>query len=129
MIHLTPLTPPTLTPLTPHPSQVKGQVGSKIALSPGGFPAMSPLAMELAALGGGAAGAEEEEEEEALSCGVCREGYKGRPGELLGMYCYCRWAGGGERGRVCCWGCVVCVMYWCVVCVMYWCVVCGNACC
>uniref|UniRef100_A0A061RK46 E3 ubiquitin-protein ligase UBR4 n=1 Tax=Tetraselmis sp. GSL018 TaxID=582737 RepID=A0A061RK46_9CHLO len=48
----------------------------------------------------------EDEEQEDLCCMVCREGYKLRPAELLGAYCFCKrvhcpTAGGpGGRGPV-----------------------------
>ena len=33
---------------------------------------------------------DEEDEDGALVCRVCREGYKSRPRELLGVYCFCK---------------------------------------
>jgi hypothetical protein len=99
-----PAPPPPPPPPASCYLQVPTGSGAKIALSPGGPPALSPLAMELAALGGGGGGGGGGDDEEALCCGVCREGYSSRPSELLGLYCYCRWGQGGQGGGAPHWG-------------------------
>jgi hypothetical protein len=66
--------------------------GFKILPSPGGVPALSPLAAELAALESSV----EDEEAAGGACMVCREGYTLQPGTLLGCYCYCRVAAAAE---------------------------------
>jgi E3 ubiquitin-protein ligase UBR4 len=65
--------------------------GVRILPSPGGVPALSPLAAELAALEGSA-----EDDEGGNVCMVCREGYALQPATLLGCYCFCRVAAAAE---------------------------------
>jgi hypothetical protein len=76
--------------------QVQGSAASggglRILPSPGGVPALSPLAAELAALEGGAV----EEDEAGGVCMVCREGYGLQPSSLLGCYCFTRVAPAAE---------------------------------
>jgi hypothetical protein len=66
--------------------------GFKILPSPGGVPALSPLAAELAALESSL----DDEETAGGACMVCREGYCLQPSTLLGCYCYCRVAAAAE---------------------------------
>ncbi|KAF6258322.1 E3 ubiquitin-protein ligase UBR4-domain-containing protein [Scenedesmus sp. NREL 46B-D3] len=66
--------------------------GFRILPSPGGVPALSPLAAELAALESSV----DAEEAAGGACMVCREGYCLQPGALLGCYCYCRVAAAAE---------------------------------
>jgi hypothetical protein len=66
--------------------------GFKILPSPGGVPALSPLAAELAALESPL----DDEETAGGACMVCREGYCLQPSTLLGCYCYCRVAAAAE---------------------------------
>lgn len=63
-------------------TQVESDVGTRIVRSPASVPPTSPLAAELAAM------EEEEEEPSHLTCMVCREGYRLKPSELLGCYCF-----------------------------------------
>ena len=65
--------------------------GVRILPSPGGVPALSPLAAELAALEGAA-----EDDDGGSVCMVCREGYTLQPATLLGCYCFCRVAAAVE---------------------------------
>jgi E3 ubiquitin-protein ligase UBR4 len=65
--------------------------GIRILPSPGGVPALSPLAAELAALEGSV-----EDDEGGNVCMVCREGYGLQPATLLGCYCFCRVAAAVE---------------------------------
>lgn len=66
--------------------------GVKILPSPGGVPALSPLAAELAALEGSV----EDDDDGGAVCMVCREGYTLQPTTLLGCYCFCRVAAAAE---------------------------------
>ena len=76
-------TPPNSTPTgslgswPPSPSPGRASDILAVAVSPGSMLGFEDLS-------------DEEDEDGALVCRVCREGYKSRPRELLGVYCFCK---------------------------------------